>query len=331
MSQILTISENTKNAIEVLAIEQKAIKDLINDLEKKQSKDFDCAIDILFSCKGRIVVTGMGKSGHIGSKIAATLASTGSPAFFVHPAELAHGDFGMLTSSDVMLALSFSGETDELKKILFPIKRLGIKLISITGNESSTLAQSSDVSLYVKVEKEACPLNLAPTASTTATLALGDAIAVTLMQRKGFTTEDFAKSHPGGSLGKNLIKVKDVMRSDKEIPVVRESTPFNKVLEEINDKKLGFTTVLNSEDELVGSITDGDIRRAYLKAEGEVSSKTALCLMNRSPKIINENDLAASALKIMEDFRISDLIVLNKSRKPVGIVDLKDLLKKGII
>lgn len=331
MSQILTVSENTKNAIEVLEIEQKAIKDLISDLEKKQCKDFDRAIDILFSCKGRIVVTGMGKSGHIGSKIAATLASTGSPAFFVHPAELAHGDFGMLTGNDVMLALSFSGETDELKKILFPIKRLGIKLISITGNETSTLAQSSDVALYVKVEKEACPLNLAPTASTTATLAFGDAIAVTLMQRKGFTIEDFAKSHPGGSLGRNLIKVKDVMRSDKEIPVVTENTSFNKVLEEINDKKLGFTTVLNSENELVGSITDGDIRRAYLSADGEVSSKTALGLMNRNPKTISENDLAASALKIMEDFRISDLIVLNKSRKPVGIVDLKDLLKKGII
>lgn len=329
--QTLTISKDLQNALNVLSIEQTALKDLISDLERNQCKSFDQAIDILFSCKGRIVVTGMGKSGHVGSKIAATLASTGSPAFFVHPAELAHGDFGMLTDGDVLLALSFSGETDELKKILIPVKRLGIKLISVTGNENSTLAQSSDVTLYIKVEKEACPLNLAPTASTTATLALGDAIAITLMQKKDFTEADFAKSHPGGSLGKNLIKVKDVMRMDKEIPTIKEDAVFDKVLEEINDKKLGFTTVLNKDNELVGTITDGDIRRAYLKSGSSVFSKTAFSLMNINPKIISENDLAASALKIMEDCRISDLIVLDKSRKLVGIVDLKDLLKVGII
>lgn len=329
--QTLTISKDLQNALNVLSIEQTALKDLISDLERNQCKSFDQVVNILFSCKGRIVVTGMGKSGHVGSKIAATLASTGSPAFFVHPAELAHGDFGMLTGGDVLLALSFSGETDELKKILNPVKRLGIKLISVTGNENSTLAQSSDVTLYVKVEKEACPLNLAPTASTTATLALGDAIAITLMQKKDFTETDFAKSHPGGSLGKNLIKIKDVMRMDKEIPIIKEDTVFNKVLEEINDKKLGFTTVLNKDNELVGTITDGDIRRAYLKSGSSVSSKTAFSLMNINPKIISENDLAVSALKIMEDCRISDLIVLDKSRKLVGIVDLKDLLKVGII
>ncbi len=331
MPQALTISKDLQSALNVLDIEQMALKDLIADLEKNQCKNFDQAIDILFSCKGRIVVTGMGKSGHIGSKIAATLASTGSPAFFVHPAELAHGDFGMLTDSDALLALSFSGETDELKKILIPVKRLGIKLISITGNENSTLAQSSNVALYVRVEKEACPLNLAPTASTTATLALGDAIAITLMQKKGFTAEDFAKSHPGGSLGKNLIKVKDVMRVDKEIPTVKEDAAFTKILKEINEKKLGFTIVSGKDNKLSGSITDGDIRRAYLKAEGNITSKVAAELMNKSPKTINENDLAVSALKIMEDYRISDLIVLDKSHKPIGIVDLKDLLKVGII
>ena len=331
MSQTLTISKDLQDALNVLDIEQMALKDLIQDLEKNQCNNFDLAIDILFSCKGKIVVTGMGKSGHVGSKIAATLASTGSPAFFVHPAELAHGDFGMLTDSDVLLALSFSGETDELKKILIPVKRLGIKLISVTGNESSTLAQSSDAALYVRVEKEACPLNLTPTASTTATLALGDAIAITLMQKKGFTEADFAKSHPGGSLGKSLIKVKDIMRVDKEIPTVKEDVFFDKILEEINNKKLGFTTVLNKDNELVGTITDGDIRRAYLKSGSSVSSKTAFNLMNINPRIISENDLAASALKIMEDCRISDLIVLDKSRKLVGIVDLKDLLKVGII
>ena len=331
MSQTLTMSENLQKALNVLNIEQQALKYLISDIEQNQYKNFDLTIDILFSCKGRIVVTGMGKSGHIGSKIAATLASTGSPAFFVHPAELAHGDFGMLTSSDVLLALSFSGETDELKKILIPIKRLGIKLVSVTGNENSTLAQSSDVALYVRVEKEACPLNLAPTASTTATLALGDAIAITLMQKKGFTAEDFAKSHPGGSLGKNLIKVKDVMRVKQEIPVVQEDTTFSKILKEINDKKLGFTTVISKDNKLLGAITDGDIRRAHLKFEGNITSKTAVELMNKNPRTIGENDLAVSALKIMEDYRISDLIVLDKTNKPIGIVDLKDLLKVGII
>ena len=331
MLTTVTFSKNLQEALNVLETEEHALKDLISDLENNQSKSFDLAIEIFLSCKGRIVVTGMGKSGHIGSKIAATLASTGSPAFFVHPAELSHGDFGMLTKSDVMLALSFSGETDELKKILEPIKRLGIKLISITGNENSTLAQNSDAALFVKVKKEACPLNLAPTASTTATLALGDALAITLMQAKGFTEADFAKSHPGGSLGKKLIKVKDVMRQKKDMPHVNEVTDFYKILEEINTKKLGFTMVINSENALLGTITDGDIRRTSLKFQNTVSDKKAKDIMSPNPKTIDEDDLAVSALRIMEDYRISDLIVINKSKNPIGIVDLKDLLKAGII
>ena len=331
MLQTLTISKHLQEALNVLSVEQQAIKNLIDDLEKKQSRNFEQAIEVLLVCKGRIVVTGMGKSGHIGSKIAATLASTGSPAFFVHPAELTHGDFGMLTKSDVMLALSFSGETDELKKVLIPIKRLGIKLISITGNENSTLAQNSDIALYVKVEKEACPLNLAPTASTTATLALGDAIAISLMKSKGFTAEDFARSHPGGSLGKSLIKVKDVMREEKEIPKVKEETAFYQILEEINNKKLGFTTVTSNENKLLGTITDGDIRRAHLKFKTNVSEKKAKDIMSLNPKTITESDLAVSALTMMEDFRISDLIVTDKSGNPVGIIDLKDLLKIGVV
>lgn len=331
MPATLTISQNLQEALSVLNIEEQAIKDLISNLENKQSENFEVAIKILLSCQGRVVVTGMGKSGHIGSKIAATLASTGTPAFFVHPAELSHGDFGMLTKSDVMLALSFSGETDELKKILEHIKRLGVRLISITGNESSTLAQNSDVALFVKVKKEACPLNLAPTASTTCTLALGDAIAITLMQAKGFTKEDFAKSHPGGSLGKSLIKVKDIMREEKEIPLVKEETAFYEILEEINNKKLGFTTVLNTDQKLLGVITDGDIRRANLKFQNKVPEKKAKEIMSTNPKTISEDELAVSALKIMEDYRISDLIVTDKSSKPIGIVDLKDLLKAGII
>ena len=327
----LTISKHLKNALDVLAIEEEAIRDLIFDLGKNQAEKFEQAIEILLSCKGRIVITGIGKSGHIGSKIAATLASTGSPAFFVHPAELTHGDFGMLTNFDVMIALSFSGETDELKKVLIPIKRLGIKLISFTGNESSTLAQSSNISLYIKIQKEACPLNLAPTASTTSMLALGDALAITLMQAKGFTQEDFAKSHPGGTLGKKLIKVKDVMRKENEIPLVQNDASYYKVLEEINNKKLGFTTVINSSQKLMGTITDGDVRRAILKYKNNASEKCAKDIMSQNPKTIKEDDLAVSALKIMEDFRISDLVVLDTIGRPTGIVDLKDLLKAGLI
>ena len=331
MAPTLTISKYLQEALNVLDTEEQAIKDLILDLEKNQIKSFDLAIETLLLCKGRVVVTGMGKSGHIGSKIAATFASTGSPAFFVHPAELSHGDFGMLTKDDVMLALSFSGETDELKKVLTHIKRLGIKLISVTGNEDSTLAQNSDVALFVKVKKEACPLNLAPTASTTATLALGDALAITLMQVKGFTESDFAKSHPGSSLGKMLIKVKDVMRKKNETPTVKEDAGFYLVLEEINNKKLGFTTVVSSDSRLLGTVTDGDIRRANLKFQSNIGEKKARELMTQNPKTISESDLAVSALKVMEEHRISDLIVLDSSKKPIGIVDLKDLLKAGIV
>ncbi len=326
-----TLSKHLTNALDVLKIEEQAIKALILDLGNNQVKNFDLTIEALLLCKGRVIVTGMGKSGHIGSKIAATLASTGTPAFFIHPAELSHGDFGMLTNQDIMLALSFSGETDELKKVLSYIKRLDIKLISITGKESSTLSQNSDIALFVKVENEACPFNLAPTASTTATLALGDAIAISLMQAKEFTKEDFVRSHPGGSIGKSIIKVKDVMRTDKEIPSINENECFTKILEEINNKQLGFTTVLSKDKKLLGTITDGDIRRAYLKYESTTISKTAIELLNKNPKTIHENDLAISALKIMEDYRISDLIVVDRSNKPIGIIDLKDLLKKGVL
>ena len=331
MSPSLTISKNLQEALNVLNTEEEALKDLILDLEKNQSKNFELAIETLLTCKGRIVVTGVGKSGHIGSKIAATLASTGSPAFFVHPAELGHGDFGMLKNKDVMLALSFSGETEELKKVLVPVKRLGIKLISITGNESSTIAQNSDIALFVRVKKEACPLNLAPTASTTSMLALGDSLAITLMQARGFTEEDFAKSHPGGTLGKKLIKVKDVMREENEIPMVNEDAGFIRTLEEINNKKLGFTTVIGLDKRLVGVVTDGDVRRAYLKFKNDLHGKSSKEIMSKNPKTISRDDLAVSALKIMEDLRISDLIVLDSSSKPIGIVDLKDLLKAGLI
>lgn len=325
------VQKYLREALQVLEIEDKAIRDLIVDIEKNQAKNFESAIELLLNCKGKIVVTGMGKSGHIGSKIAATFASTGSPSFFVHPAELSHGDFGMLSKDDVILALSFSGETDELKKVLTSIKRSGLKLISVTGKEDSTLSENSDVALFIKIEKEACPLNLAPTASTTATLALGDALAVTLMQAKEFTKEDFAKSHPGGSLGKKLITICDVMRKNTDIPKVKKDSSFESIVKEINSKKLGFTTVIDSKEKLIGSITDGDIRRAFLSHQTDLASKLACDLMNTSPKTINKDDLAVSALNIMEEFRISDLIVVDKEMNIIGIVDLKDLLKAGII
>ncbi|MBI3308628.1 MAG: KpsF/GutQ family sugar-phosphate isomerase [Candidatus Melainabacteria bacterium] len=331
MTTSLTVSKHIKEALSVLDIELSAIKELIKDIEKNQSKVFDDSIECLLGCKGRVVITGIGKSGHIGSKIAATLASTGSPAFFVHPAELIHGDFGMLKPNDVMIALSFSGETEELKKVLIPIKRLGIKLLSITGNEQSTLAQNSDHALFVKVTKEACPLNLAPTASTTATLALGDAMAIALMQAKEFTAEDFAKSHPGGSLGKRLIKIKDVMREKSNIPQVGETASYYETLEEIDAKKLGFTTVISSSKKLLGTITDGDIRRAQIKYKNEASSKKANEIMSKNPKTINDDEIAVTALKIMEEYRISDIAVINKQSELIGIIDLKDLLKAGII
>lgn len=326
-----TKTKNLQEALNVIQIEQEALKDLICDLENNQAESFEKAINILFNCTGRIVVTGIGKSGHIGNKIAATLASTGSPSFFVHPTELAHGDFGMLKSNDVMLALSFSGETEELKKILFPIKRNGIKLISISGNEDSTIAQNSDVPLFAKIQKEACPFNLAPTSSTAVALALGDAIAITLMKLKEFTTEDFAKSHPGGSLGKKLIKIIDVMRIKNDIPLVKEDSSFSQIIEEINNKAIGFTTVVDQSNNLIGIVTDGDIRRANLKFKENVFKVTAKEIMTKDPKTIEQNDLAVSALKIMEDFKISDLVVINQDKNPIGIVHLKDFLKAGIL
>jgi len=289
------------------------------------------AVEIILRTKGRVVVTGMGKSGHIAGKIAATLASTGTPSFFVHPAELAHGDFGMLTEEDTVIAISNSGETNEVTSILVPIKRRGINLIGITSNNSSTLAEYSDLTLLLGVSEEACPLNLAPTVSTTATLALGDALAVALMEEKKFTKEDFAKFHPGGNLGKQLIKVIDVMRQGKElIPLVQAEDNYPKVLDEISSKKLGFTCVTDESGRLIGLITDGDLRRAQLKFGPNTYQKTAAEIMNVNPQVISKAALASEALRVMEEKRISSLIILSDENKPLGVLDLKDLLKVGI-
>jgi len=317
-----------EEAKKVLRIEADAISSLIDKIDENFLK----AIDILLSCKGRVVVTGMGKSGIIGKKIAATLASTGTPALFLHPAEGVHGDLGMITKGDVLLAISNSGETEELNKILPIIKRLDVKLISMTGGMNSTLAKASDVVLDVGVKEEACPLGLIPTASTTAALAMGDALSVTLLERKGFKEEDFAFFHPGGSLGKRLfLKVGDLMHSGNEIPKVYEDTIMKDTILEISSKKLGMTSVIDSKGGLTGIITDGDLRRWLEKGEANIFKTKAKDVMTRNPKTIEADALAAKAVSVMEHYSITSLIIVDKEGRPDGIIHLHDLLKAGVI
>ncbi|MDX1917763.1 MAG: KpsF/GutQ family sugar-phosphate isomerase [Candidatus Caenarcaniphilales bacterium] len=293
--------------------------------------EFESAADLILKCMGRVVVTGMGKSGHIAGKIAATLASTGTPSFSVHPGELAHGDFGMLVSEDIVIAISHSGETIEITSILTPIKRRGLRLIGITSNPKSTLAQYSDLVLNLRVDQEACPYNLAPTSSTAATLALGDALAVALMKERKFSPQDFAQFHPGGALGKKLIKVSDVMlRGADQVPVIRLEDGYTMILKEISDKKMGFACVLDAKGSLSGLITDGDLRRSQLKYGTACFEKKAQDLMNPEPKVIAQDALAIEALQLMEKYRISDLVIINSERGLEGVIDLKDLLKTGI-
>jgi arabinose-5-phosphate isomerase len=292
--------------------------------------NFEEALALLLACTGKVVVTGMGKSGHIGNKIAATFASTGTPAFFVHPAELRHGDFGMMEQRDLVIALSASGETQEIKLVLEPIKRLGLKLIALTGNPQSTLAKYADAVINVGVDKEACPLNLAPTTSTTAALAMGDALAIVLMTKKQVNAEDFARSHPGGALGKSLLTVKDIMRSGMDVPIVALTDNHERVVEEITSKRLGFTAVCEA-GKLKGIITDGDLRRALSKHRAELFNKNAGEIMTANPRTISSQSLAVEALKVMEKYSISDLLILDGGEHPIGLIDLKDLLHAGII
>lgn len=316
-----------RQARQVLEMEAQAILSLCDRL----GESFDRAAELILKCEGKVVVTGMGKSGHIATKIAATLASTGTPAFFVHPAELHHGDFGMLDKKDIVVALSGSGETQEIKLALEPIKRLGLPLIALTGNLESTLARYSDVALDVGVQREACPLNLAPTSSTTATLAMGDALAVVVMTRRGFKAEDFARSHPGGSLGRMLVTVRDIMRSGIAVPQVTMDAGYDSVLAEIDAKRLGFTTVCDGDGRLKGIITDGDLRRAQVRYGTQVFARTAGEIMTASPKTIAESSLAVEALRIMEKHSISDLMIVDGDCKPTGVIHLKDLLRAGIV
>jgi len=294
--------------------------------------EFERAVRLILDSPGRVVVTGMGKSGLIGQKIASTMASTGTPAFFLHPAEGIHGDLGMIMKGDVVIAISNSGETDEVLRILPIVKRLGASLISMAGNASSTLARSGDVFLDVGVKEEACPLGLAPTASTTVTLAMGDALAVALLVQRGFQAEDFALFHPGGALGRRLLlKVEDMMHGGEELPLVPYDTPMREALFTITSKKLGITGVTDAAGALVGVITDGDLRRA-LEQGCDIINQPAGALMQKNPKRIRKDELAARALQQMEQYSITSLFVFEEgdSARPVGIIHLHDLLKAGI-
>ncbi|SDR72133.1 KpsF/GutQ family sugar-phosphate isomerase [Pseudomonas oryzae] len=305
--------------------------DAVNDLLTRINGDFVRACELLLACQGRVVVVGMGKSGHIGRKIAATLASTGTTAFFVHPAEASHGDMGMITRDDVVLALSNSGSTAEIVTLLPLIKRLGITLISMTGNPDSPLAKAAAVNLDASVAQEACPLNLAPTSSTTVSLVLGDALAIALLEARGFTAEDFAFSHPGGALGRRLLlKVENIMHSGDGLPQVQRGTPLREALLEMTRKSLGMTVVRDADGRLAGIFTDGDLRRA-LDRGVDVRSATIDELMTAGGKTARPDMLAAEALKIMEDNRISALAVVDAEHRAIGALNMHDLLRAGVM
>lgn len=318
-------------ALETLQIEADAILALKKRLNEDSSGAFAQAVRLLLSCTGRVVVSGIGKSGHIANKIAATLASTGTPAMFIHPTEAAHGDLGMIKPKDVFIAISYSGEADELMSIVPLVKRMGGKLIAMTGNPASSLAQIANVHLDVKVEKEACPLNLAPTASTTATLALGDALAVALLDARGFRKEDFARSHPAGALGRRLLTlVKDVMRSGDAVPAVRPDTPLTTALLEITRKGIAMTAVVDDDHRIVGVFTDGDLRRLIETVQDFTKLKIA-DVMRTNPRRIGPDALAVDAVGMLEQYRINQLLVEGADGRLVGALHIHDLTNAKVI
>ncbi len=300
-------------------------------LRERIDQHFARACQTMLACRGRVVVTGMGKSGHIGGKIAATLASTGTPAFFVHPGEASHGDLGMITPQDVVLALSNSGETGEILTILPIIKRLHVPLIALTGKPGSTLAQAADVHLNVGVAKEACPLDLAPTASTTAALVMGDALAISLLDARGFTADDFARSHPAGALGRRLLLlIDDLMHTGEQIPVVTEQTSLRDALLEMTAKRLGMTGIVDEQGCLTGVFTDGDLRRTLDKGL-DIHHTVIAEVMSRNPKTIAPGILAAEALQVMDSKKINGLLVVDQEGRPVGALNMHDLLRAGVV
>lgn len=323
MQAVKSINDLAKEVLDIEALSILKLKNSINE-------SFTKAIDILYNCKGRVIVTGMGKSGIIGKKIAATLSSTGTPSYFLHPAESTHGDSGIITREDVIIAISNSGETNELLNLLPLIKRFGIPLIALTGGLNSTLAKTSDVTLDISVEKEACPLNKAPTASTTATLAMGDAIAVCLLEKRGFTEEDFLIFHPSGALGKGfLYSVSELMIKGDKLPLAFEDDKFTDVIELITQKKLGLAIITDKNCKMTGVLTDGDIRRTLIKYPN-VQNLKVIDVMTANPKTISPHELAAKALHLMEKYSITALAITDERKKPVGVLHIHDLLKAGV-
>ena len=310
-----------ETARRVLKIEAQAIQDVFARLDDT----FEKAVDLLFACKGRVVVTGMGKSGLIGRKISATLSSTGTPSFFLHPADALHGDLGMLARGDSMLAVSYGGETDEIIQLLEALKRLETPLVTLTGNIQATLAKASDVALDVSVREEACSLNLAPTASTTVAMAVGDALAVSLLERRGFQPNDFAELHPAGRLGRKLLRVENKMHAGEDLPHVALDTSMADVIHEMSSKGLGMTTVLEPDGRLAGIVTDGDLRRLMEKHRGATLEMAAGAAMTRNPQTIGPHVLASEALNQMEKRKITSVVVVDETKKVIGVVHLHDL------
>jgi arabinose-5-phosphate isomerase len=313
------------SALRTIQLETDAVSSLLEQIDD----EFNKACEMILACKGRVVVSGVGKSGHIARKIAATLASTGTPAMFVHPAEASHGDMGMITKDDLLLAISYSGGSDEILNLLPLFKRLGIAMIAMTGNKQSVLAENADAHLSIKVATEACPLNLAPTSSTTVTTVLGDALAIALLEARGFTAEDFAFSHPGGTLGRKLLlKLSDIMHTGDAIPIVSPETPVLQALMVMSEKGFGMTTI-QTGNQLLGIYTDGDLRRSLDKGVDLNKSRVG-DLMNTNPKKLQENTLAAEALKVMEQLKINVVLVTNKNHQLTGMVKINDILRAGV-
>ncbi|HUX92740.1 MAG TPA: KpsF/GutQ family sugar-phosphate isomerase [Ignavibacteriaceae bacterium] len=322
----MTTEEIILKGKEVIRIEADAVANLSESI----NGDFVKAIEVIYNSKGRVVFTGMGKSGLIARKIVATLNSTGTPAIYLHPTDALHGDLGMVRKEDVVVLISKSGSTEEILNLLSMLKRLNVTLIAMTEEKTSKLGTQCDIFLNISVKEEACPYDLAPTASTTATLAMGDALSITLLQKKGFTAEDFAYLHPGGSLGKRLsLEIKEIMITGERIPIVNESTSIKDVILEITSKRLGTTCVVNNNGDLTGIITDGDLRR-LLEKTLEIKNLTAKDIMSRNPKVMSANYLASFALQQMENFKITTLVITGDENKPIGIVHLHDLINLGL-
>ena len=324
MSQAINFQ---KSALETLRIEQQAIEVLATQIDAR----FDRACEILLQCKGRVVITGMGKSGHIGRKMAATFASTGTPSFFMHPGEAGHGDLGMLVRGDVLIAISNSGKSDEIMMLMPLIKHLAVPLITISRDDKGPMPQNADIALTLGESNEACPLGLAPTSSTTATLVLGDALAVALLEARGFTADDFARSHPAGALGKRLLlHVKHLMHTGADLPKVKPDTPMNQVLYEISDKRLGLTTIVDDHDTLLGIFTDGDLRRMIDQQQGFDVNLPVSTVMTQNPLTISQEARAVEALEKMHEKKINQFVVVNETNQVIGVISMHDLVEAGV-